>query len=147
MRYFAYGSNLDGEQMYARCPTASAVTTAFLEGHALVFAGHSRRWGGAVATVAPVEGRRVPGVIYEIDEAGLGALDRHEGVPDHYQRVLVAVVAPSGKLFDAWTYIKPAADSAAAPPPAAYIATLRRAYAHLGFDQAELDRAVAPQAG
>ena len=49
-RYFAFGSNLDQEQMRARCPSAKLLGPAVLPGHALAFAGYSHRWGGAVAT-------------------------------------------------------------------------------------------------
>ena len=40
--YFAYGSNLDAEQMKARCPTARPLRTARLADHRLGFTHYSK---------------------------------------------------------------------------------------------------------
>ena len=37
--YIAYGSNMDEEQMAFRCPTATLVGTAIVEGYELMFKG------------------------------------------------------------------------------------------------------------
>ena len=41
--YFAYGSNMNLDQMAYRCPAAEAVCTAKLEGYELFFAGRPER--------------------------------------------------------------------------------------------------------
>src|SRR5436309_7522291 len=46
MLYFAYGSNLDPEQMSARCPSHRVIGLAELKEHRLVFPLFSPRWGG-----------------------------------------------------------------------------------------------------
>ena len=56
--YFAYGSNINLEQMAWRCPGAEVFGPAVLEGYELLFRGNSRR-GSGVATIAPKEGSRV----------------------------------------------------------------------------------------
>ena len=52
--YFAYGSNINLNQMDVRCPDARVVGPAVLEGYELLFRGNSR--GCGVATIAPNEG-------------------------------------------------------------------------------------------
>ena len=46
--YFAYGSNINLEQMNWRCPEAEVFGAAVLEGYELLFRGNSSRGGGAV---------------------------------------------------------------------------------------------------
>jgi len=62
--YFAYGSNLDDEQMRSRCASAQPVARAVLPNYALAFGGFSHRWDGAVASVVRARGARVEGLIY-----------------------------------------------------------------------------------
>ncbi len=86
VRYFAYGSNADQEQMRARCPSSRLLGTATLRDHFLAFAGHSASRGGAVATVISCPGFAVHGALYSITPADLASLDRFEGVPWMYTR-------------------------------------------------------------
>ncbi len=51
--YFAYGSNINLEQMEYRCPAAKAVGPVILENYELLFRGNTR--GNGVATIAPRE--------------------------------------------------------------------------------------------
>jgi len=88
---FAFGSNLDIEQMHRRCGGVDVEGIAILPGYRLVFAGWSARWRGAVATILPSAAGRVPGVLYRVSRAGLDALDRFEGVPTVYERTAVRV--------------------------------------------------------
>ena len=71
--YFAYGSNLNFEQMAYRCPEATAVGIAKLDGYELAF----RR---GFLTILPKEGASVEGLIWSVtdhDESQLG--DTHGG--------------------------------------------------------------------
>jgi len=90
--YFAYGSNLDEAQMRARCPTARREARATLRGHALAFGGFSHRWNGAVASVRRARGAEVAGLLYTLDAEALRLLDRIEGYPFAYERVVRYVV-------------------------------------------------------
>ncbi len=62
--YFAYGSNMNLEQMASRCPDARVLGNVRLEGYRLTF----RMNGGhrGVATVLPEDGCHVDGVLWEI---------------------------------------------------------------------------------
>ena len=97
MLYFAYGSNLDPDQMRERCPGSHVVGLAELPDHRLTFPLYSERWGGGAAGVARAHGSTVWGALYELSETDLAALDRFEGwkgAGDHhnlYDRELVTV--------------------------------------------------------
>lgn len=78
MLYFAYGSNMDWQQMQDRCPSAQFVGVAVLKDHELKFPRKSKNWGGGVASVVPAPERRVWGVVYEIADRDIGNLDRFE---------------------------------------------------------------------
>ena len=80
MFYFAYGSNMNWEEMHGRCPSAKFKSVAKLKDHRLVFSRYSKVREGGVADVLPSPGQDVWGVVYEIDDAQMGKLDRHEGV-------------------------------------------------------------------
>jgi gamma-glutamylcyclotransferase len=88
--YFAYGSNLDAEQMGERCPSSRAVGTARLGHHRLDFTYYSSRWGGGAADVLPHSAGEVWGVVYELSYADLLRLDRFEA---GYDRMWLEVEA------------------------------------------------------
>ena len=134
--YFAYGSNLDGRQMRRRCPSAEAVGAAWLPDHRLAFAGHSRLWGGAVATVVRAPDAFVEGLLYRISTEDLAALDRCEGHPAFYRRVRREVLDEGGLRLRPHLYVLDARPEA--PPASGYLGTLRRAYRRLGFDHEAL---------
>jgi gamma-glutamylcyclotransferase len=86
MLYFAYGSNMDAEQMKERCPSAKFVCRAKLPSHRLAFTRMSiiRRCG--VADILRDETKEVWGIVYELLESELENLDQDEafrlGRPD-----------------------------------------------------------------
>jgi gamma-glutamylcyclotransferase (GGCT)/AIG2-like uncharacterized protein YtfP len=77
--YFAYGSNLGWAQMRKRCPSAKFVCVAKLPDHRLAFTRHSGNRGCGVADAVPDSSHEVWGVVYEISDMEVGALDRTEG--------------------------------------------------------------------
>jgi gamma-glutamylcyclotransferase (GGCT)/AIG2-like uncharacterized protein YtfP len=79
MLYFAYGSNLDWDQMRERCPSARFVSVARLKDNRLAFTRYSDFRKGGVADVIPKVGQEVWGVVYEIYEEDIGRLDACEG--------------------------------------------------------------------
>ena len=86
--YFAYGSNLDPEQMDWRCPDAIALGAARLEDWAW------RIGGRGYATVSPSPGAQVWGGVWNVSDADLARLDRYEGVAGGlYRREFVTVMA------------------------------------------------------
>ena len=79
MLYFAYGSNLDSEQMKRRCPQMVPVGLAALRDHRLAFPRTSRDWGGGVASPVLAHGHDLWGYVYDLDDEDVAALDRYEG--------------------------------------------------------------------
>ena len=75
--YFAYGSNLNFEQMAYRCPEATVVGTAKLDGYELAF----RR---GYLTILPKEGASVEGLIWSVTDHDESQLDCYEGYPTFY---------------------------------------------------------------
>ena len=79
MLYFAYGSNLDKDQMAVRCTSARYIANACLKEYRLDFTRFSKTRGCAVADVVEEDGSEVWGVIYEISEEDCNELDECEG--------------------------------------------------------------------
>jgi|LakMenEpi03Aug12_release.lakeMendotaPanAssembly.Ray.scaffolds.fasta_scaffold47100_8 gamma-glutamylcyclotransferase (GGCT)/AIG2-like uncharacterized protein YtfP len=95
MLYFAYGMNTNPQEMALRCPGARSLGHAQLVNHSFRFAQH--------ADVEPCEGSYVDGVLWEINEDNLKALDNLEGYPYYYNRV-VATVMHESRAYHALVY-------------------------------------------
>jgi len=106
MYYFAYGSNLNKNQMAAHCPNARPLFSAILPNYKVVFCGWSRAWRGGTATLKKVAGEKAPGAIYEITDSCLRKLDKFEGYPASYNRLTVIVFDEDGTSLEAITYVK-----------------------------------------
>ncbi len=139
--YFAYGSNLDREQMAERCPNAEPFRIAHLHGYRLVFGGHSPNWDGAPATIVPAEEHSVAGLLYRITPEEIEQLDIYEGHPDRYERQIETVVDDEGTPHDAQVYIKDLAPHEFERPPEEYMSVLKSSYLELDFDPERLERA------
>src|SRR5260370_28717436 len=79
MLYFAYGSNMDWDQMKTRCPSACFVGVAVLRDHRLAFTRRSKKRACGVADAVPEEGAAVWGAVFEIADVDIGRLDDTEG--------------------------------------------------------------------
>jgi len=134
--YFAYGSNLDAARMRRRCPTSAPAGSATLDGWRLAFGGHSRTWGGPVATLVKDRDDRVDGLLYALSPDELAVLDRCEGHPLCYRRKLLLVTDETGRRRRAHVYVLPVAEEA--PPAPGYLGVLWQAYGRLGFDHEPL---------
>ena len=66
--------------MASRCPGAEALGCARLADYELTFVWDSPGWGGGVATVIPSSSREVWGVLWDLTDEHIEALDRYEGV-------------------------------------------------------------------
>ncbi|MHB0914866.1 MAG: gamma-glutamylcyclotransferase family protein [Thermoleophilia bacterium] len=141
--YFAYGSNLDITQMQSRCPGAEPLGIARLDGYRLAFSRFSRTRGCGVADIVIQEGKEVWGLVYRLAESDLsGSLDRHEGYPHNYTRLLLPVALADGGQVEAWAYSVVDKDEHV-EPNAVYLEIMRTAAAALGFPeeyQRELER-------
>ena len=139
--YFAYGSNLELEQMRRRCPGSRLVGVATLAGYELAFVGHSYSRSGAVATVRKTGvGARVHGVLYEMTPADWRSLDRYEGYPEVYRREVVRVLNRAGWHLDAVVYIRNNGDQGAPSP--AYRRIVQGGYRAHGLPREFLDHAL-----
>lgn len=78
MLYFAYGSNMDPEQMRARCPGARFVAIGSLADHALCFPRYSVLRACGVASVIAKPGEHTWGVVYQMTLKDFDALDAFE---------------------------------------------------------------------
>ena len=137
--YFAYGSNLDLDQMRSRCPGSRLVGPAALPNHRLAFAGFSPRWGGGVATIVPQKKGVLYGALYELNPSDVERLDSFEGCPVSYRRCRKVILDEDTRRRVAYVYIKTEADLA--PPSASYFNQISRAYRAFGFDRSALRRA------
>ena len=124
MYYFAYASNLSKKQMQERCPDSQPKFIATLPNYQLVFAGWSRNWRGGVASIKPFLGEKVWGAIYEVTEACLRQLDRHQA---GYQRLNVTVFDEDNEPHQAVTYIKSGRLEESLPSKE-YLAIIRQGY-------------------
>jgi gamma-glutamylcyclotransferase (GGCT)/AIG2-like uncharacterized protein YtfP len=84
MMYFAYGSNLNWEQMKQRCPDCFPVARATLKGWKLQFRGP--------LDIEPDARSEVHGAVFSISEDDLEALDQYEGFPNCYTRKTVTML-------------------------------------------------------
>jgi gamma-glutamylcyclotransferase (GGCT)/AIG2-like uncharacterized protein YtfP len=79
MLTFAYGSNMDWNQMRQRCPSSRFVGIAVLRDHRLAFTRKSVNRDCGVADVVAEDGAHVWGVVFEIADLDVGKLDASEG--------------------------------------------------------------------
>ena len=100
--YFAYGSNMNLDQMAYRCPAASVVENVKLEGYRLTFCGRGK--GSGVATILPEEGSRVEGVLWKITPECEKSLDFYEGYPHLYGKEPVLVQGKDGVKREVMAY-------------------------------------------
>jgi len=106
IKYFAYGSNMDPEQMRKRGVKFFSREHAILEGWKLVFNKISSRNSNiGFANIVKDESSVVEGILYEITEEGLKTLDEYEGVPSDYQRIEVEVRKNNGEIVKAEVYV------------------------------------------
>ncbi|MFZ5648462.1 MAG: gamma-glutamylcyclotransferase family protein [Bacillota bacterium] len=105
MLYFAYGTDMDPEEMYSRnCPGSRFLCKGRLEGFDLSFDRHMEEWRGTVASIKFSGGEgNVWGVLYSIGKNDWETLDRLEEIPGSNRRVRVPVRTSYG-LFCAECY-------------------------------------------
>jgi gamma-glutamylcyclotransferase (GGCT)/AIG2-like uncharacterized protein YtfP len=110
-RYFAYGSNLNLNDLEKWCQRigrpfalSGKATAAFLPDHETVFDYLSESRRGGVLDLRPAVGKVVPGALFEVVDDDLKTLDLKEGVPLIYRRARKRVLLPDGRETDAVAY-------------------------------------------
>jgi gamma-glutamylcyclotransferase (GGCT)/AIG2-like uncharacterized protein YtfP len=130
MLYFAYGSNMDPDQMRDRCPNAEVVGIGFVENYVLRFPRLSLKRDCGVSSIEPLAGHNTWGVVYRLAEDDISRLDASEGYrvgrpagKNSYNRMTV-LVRLDGASTEVQTYIaEPQKD--APPPNVAYLTHIR----------------------
>lgn len=134
--YFAYGSNINLNQMAFRCPAATPICPVTLEDYELTFR------GGGVATVVPAEGKQVPGLLWELTPECECALDHYEGYPRLYDKEQVTVTDKNGMEFDVMVYVMtPQFSREVTVPSEYYYKGIMDGYRQNGMDTAPLKKA------
>ena len=102
--YFAYGSNMLTRRLRERTPSALSIGTATLAGHELRWHKVSKD-GSAKCDFVPGSSPQscVHGVVFEIANADMAALDLAEGLGMGYRKEVVEVACAQG-VIEAWTY-------------------------------------------
>ena len=124
MKYFAYGSNLNVQQMAQRCPDAEIVGSAYFPKWRLIF----RNVASIVYTGNPDD--MLPVGIWEITDACERALDRYEGFPSLYRKEII-----NGMM----TYVMNS--DTISPPSHYYYNTIYDGYINFDLDTQHLEEA------
>ena len=132
--YFAYGSNINLDQMAYRCPAAQVVGPVVLEGYELLFRGNAS--GNGVATIKPKEGQQVHGLLWRITPGCERSLDLYEGYPHLYEKESVAVRDNAGRQLTVMAYVMTDGDRWRSPalPSEYYYQGIREGYRQNGMD-------------
>jgi len=125
--YFAYGSNLDVQQMQHRCAEAvRLVAPGCLRGYTLAFNAYASSCGGGVADVVIAPQQEVWGLVYDVSLAGLEHLDVYEGYPHLYTRFQGIIDTSHSVLTTVWIYTV-VNKQEFIPPSKEYLGILQRA--------------------
>ncbi len=136
---FAYGSNLDAEQMATRAPGARLLGWARLRDWELQFRG--------VANVCERQGSEVLGALWSLTPNDLRRIDRYEGYPHLYSKRHVIVETEHGNR-NAMVYVMTGTKGTRtsyglAAPSDFYLRGIRNGYRQMQLPEALLDAAVA----
>lgn len=126
--YFAYGSNMDEEQMADRCPEARLIEKARLNGYQFII--NTR----GVASIVKQAESFVDGILWEISSRDEVALDRYEGVSSniYFKKEITVDSMQSEEKYIALVYI--ASDNAPGQPRQGYIERIIKAAGKFKFD-------------
>lgn len=133
MIYFAYGSNLNLQQMRWRCPAAEPLGRFYMHDARLVFRG--------VADCVYEPGARCPGGLWRITPACERALDSYEGVGRGlYRKEFVDLTGETGGETKVLYYAMNS--TGIMPPSERYLAAIRDGYRDFKLPLKLLDEAV-----
>jgi gamma-glutamylcyclotransferase len=124
MYYFAYGTNINRQQMQECCSGSEPISAATLPNYKLIFVSWSRQWRGGVASIKSARGEKVLGAIYDVTDECLRRLDKYEA---GYNRLKVIVFDEDGTALEAQTYIKTGQMEEAAPSKE-YLTIIQQGY-------------------
>lgn len=103
IRYFTYGPNLLRERLLARCPGVIHVGRAALPDSRLMF-DKACLDGSSKCAFESAAGEAVHGVLWDLPEEQLPALNLAEGTDDGYKRCMVEVTPEGGGTIEVLAY-------------------------------------------
>ena len=106
------------------CPACQVLGRARLIDYRLAFTRRSIKSGSGVADIVHTRGMAVWGVLYEINENELTALDGKEGYGSAYTRIEIDVVLQGGVAQRATTYTVISKEFNEIPPSPEYLSTI-----------------------
>lgn len=131
--YFAYGSNMDLNQMAFRCPNSRYEGIGYIHNQRLVFK-------NTFATIIPSEGDVVPIVIYRISKADEDILDKYEHVPNSYYKITATLAIDNdygNQIIEGLLYVMQPVSSYSLPSNN-YYNLIKSAYSLHGIDESIL---------
>lgn len=134
MYYFAYGSNINLEQMKYRCPNSHVVGRGNILDYKLVFNFH--------ADIIPCKNDYTPVLIWEIDKMDWLNLDRYEGYPKYYEKKIVRGETESGEIIQGIVYVMAEDRKGFDLPSRDYFRTIKIGYLENDMNLDELWRGV-----
>ena len=155
--YFAYGSNLDREDLmkwggrkgYSIADIEGIVAgeIAWLPDYEMRFHFYSYgRGGGAADVVKGKVGQAVPGQLFSLDQIGQKMMEIKEGSPYFYHQKWVNVVTEGGEIIEALTYtVNPSRiENKFVKPSDEYVYLIRNSLMKLNLPTNMLDAALNP---
>ncbi|EAY15839.1 hypothetical protein TVAG_160120 [Trichomonas vaginalis G3] len=88
--YFAYGSNMNLEQMAFRCPQSIKVGHGVMKDYHVVEA--------LYADIDASEGNIVNGLVWKVNSNDLASLDKYEGFPKRYFRFITPITVSDKEI-------------------------------------------------
>jgi gamma-glutamylcyclotransferase (GGCT)/AIG2-like uncharacterized protein YtfP len=137
VRYFAYGSNMDPQVMAEASPGAVPVGPGRLDGYRMEFNVYSDKWEGGAVNLEPDRNGHVWGVVWEISDEDIVALDTYIGHPTYYRQERLVVGTTDGAV-ECFTY-RIAHQKGFVRPTDAYLARMRSAIRVQGLPPEALD--------
>jgi len=137
MFYFAYGANLNVDNMSMRCPNAEPIVPFTLPDYDLVFRG--------VADIEQKAGSQVRGALWDITDKCEASLDIFEGYPTLYRKewfqikLTDALARDFGETADVLVYRMNR--TGYAKPSPMYYETIRQGYRDFSLDPVDLVKA------
>ncbi len=126
--YFAYGSNLNHQQMKnIRCIGSKYLKAFFLKDYKLIFCHPNKLNKFGYGNVIKKKGSKTPGAIWKITRKHEEILDRYEGFPNTYQKEYFYL---NGKKIMFYIMKKYHLKN----PPKSYIDTINEGYKNCNID-------------
>lgn len=144
--YFAYGSNMDVEDLWAWCDRNRRprvdykwILTASLEHYELCFNYYSTVRQGGAANIMPRRGGRVHGLLVEVAFDDLVTIRRKEGWPETYDEIEVTVRTADDRTFEGvktYRVVEAKQRPIDQPPTAYYLGLMVKNARRYGFPEA-----------